>query len=103
MNEVTEQVASVTPEVSRKPKVIFSKTMAGFLLMKNNTLYKVDRDKKDPKRSTFIYGQDERLDDSLAMYDVVEPIIKAVKYGDEVLIQELLKVVKDYNDAKPKI
>lgn len=94
------QVMSTPPVVTEEPKVVFSKTMAGFLLMFNGILFKVDRDKKDPKRSTFIFKHDERLDDSLASYHRISPILKAIKYGDDVLIDKILKVIKDEENDK---
>jgi len=86
-----------------QPKVIFSKAMAGFLLLKNCVLYKVDRDKKDPKRSTFIFKHDDRLNDSLALYGKVDAIIKALKYGDDALIEKLLAVVQDNTNGETRV
>ena len=88
---------------AEQPKVVFSKTLCGFLLMMNDVLFKVDRDKKDPKRSTFIFRHDERLDDHLAFYDVVKPIFKAIKYGDMTLINKLLDVIRDDEHEKQKL
>lgn len=105
LDSVDATVETVTSDVvqTEQPKVIFSKAMAGFLLMRNGILFKVDRDKKDPKRSTFIYKHDERLNESLALYAKVEPIIKALKYGDDSLIDKLLAVVQSEQNGQPKV
>jgi hypothetical protein len=100
-------VAETTPtevvQAEQQPKVIFSKSMAGFLLMRNGVLFKVDRDKKDAKRSTFIYRHDERLNESLALYSKVEPIIKALKYGDDALLDKLLAIVQDNKNEQTEV